>query len=322
MQNNNQNNLIIQISDVNNKQLVKSHKINQFPINIGRGFNNDIIINDQYISKNHLNFDVSEDGNWVIKDLDSLNGVMFNGNNISQKTFKLNSGDQITIGDSIISFFDTNHEIEETKTKISESGFFKLISQQHISWAVFFVVGFLSAIWTYFEEWSIDAVENAVSSGVGGLVVILLWSVMWGIAGRIIYNRKTFSGNLGLASIWLLSMGVLHYFKTYLEFITSGNSISYLFIIFLNSAMVSALIFGCLTLIGGMAVKRRIATSIIFSVSLLVGIFGFQYIGKKQTILKPEYSNVIQPGIVKILPSTNVPDFISGLDKSFEKLKK
>ena len=70
--------LILQVKDIDGRGIINHYKINEFPTTIGRGCNNDIILNDPYICENHIQIDAAEENKWLLKDLDSLNGYLIN----------------------------------------------------------------------------------------------------------------------------------------------------------------------------------------------------------------------------------------------------
>lgn len=63
---------------------------------LGRGDDNDIVINDKFISKNHMRI-IKEDGVFYIEDLNSANGTLLNGEPISD-AIELKDKDLIDIG--------------------------------------------------------------------------------------------------------------------------------------------------------------------------------------------------------------------------------
>lgn len=65
-------------------------------VTIGRKKDNDIIINDSYISQNHLKITLDET-DFFIGDTDSANGTYVNGNRIIDSV-KLQNGDRIKFG--------------------------------------------------------------------------------------------------------------------------------------------------------------------------------------------------------------------------------
>ncbi len=316
------NKLILQIVERDNRGVINHHKIDSFPATIGRGFDNDIILNDPYISENHIEIKNIDDEKWLLTDLDSLNGYSINKAPKQDKESYFKSGDFIRIGNTIITFFHSGHKIEKAKRLVTANKFVKTISKAHIGWALFFLVGILSATWSYLEIWSANAKENAVSYGVIIVSTILLWSVIWGISARLLHNKKSFFGQMSIACIWVIFIGFLSYVSKYIEYFTGGG----VFIdIITNGADLIALvvlIFGSLTLFSDMPSKRRWITSIIFSFGLLVGIVGFDLLSKKETILRPEYSKTIEPYFTEILPSSSLDEFVSGLEDNFKELQK
>lgn len=79
---------------------------NQFVLgetfSIGRGENNDIVINDSFVSLEHACITKYKHGYWLA-DLNSTNGTILNGKEITGEVV-LNSGDEIKIGDATFKF--------------------------------------------------------------------------------------------------------------------------------------------------------------------------------------------------------------------------
>lgn len=73
-------------------------------VNIGRDLANDIAIRDGQVSRYHLRLTLQEQ-DYYVEDLGSTNGTRVNGQQISQRT-RLNDGDIITLGDSILLTYD------------------------------------------------------------------------------------------------------------------------------------------------------------------------------------------------------------------------
>ena len=72
--------------------------IYQKGIKLGRGPDCDIVIDDPYVSREHLWVGPDENGVLVVRDLRSTNGTILNGTNIQQQT--LRPGDTVQIGNS------------------------------------------------------------------------------------------------------------------------------------------------------------------------------------------------------------------------------
>lgn len=75
-------------------------------ITIGRNQeNNNIVINDEKVSRNHLQLVQDDQGNCFATDLGSTNGTFVNGQRISGKTL-LHSGDELRIGNTVLPWQD------------------------------------------------------------------------------------------------------------------------------------------------------------------------------------------------------------------------
>lgn len=63
---------------------------------LGRSSKNDIVIKDNFVSKNHLAIE-EENGHYYIRDLNSANGTFLNGQTLYEET-ELQNGDRIGVG--------------------------------------------------------------------------------------------------------------------------------------------------------------------------------------------------------------------------------
>ena len=92
-------------------------------IRVGRGKNNDEVLNDSTVSRNHLEIFFGDDGLVVVTDLNSANGTTVNGKKITTPT-KLDSLDILKAGNSLIKWKnylkDSNDDNEESNTEIKE----------------------------------------------------------------------------------------------------------------------------------------------------------------------------------------------------------
>ena len=92
-------------------------------IRVGRGKNNDEVLNDSTVSRNHLEIFFGDDGLVVVTDLNSANGTTVNGKKITTPT-KLDSLDILKAGNSLIKWKnylkDSNDDNQEINTEIKE----------------------------------------------------------------------------------------------------------------------------------------------------------------------------------------------------------
>ncbi|HPO48834.1 MAG TPA: FHA domain-containing protein [Spirochaetota bacterium] len=71
---------------------------------IGRGEDNDIVIKDPAISKEHCRILIDENNRFFLEDLHSKNATYLNGKELKKKT-EIFYGDKIVIGETILRFY-------------------------------------------------------------------------------------------------------------------------------------------------------------------------------------------------------------------------
>lgn len=94
--------LMIRLSIAFNNSHLKTYELEDTGITVGRLPENTISIANMGMSRRHFRIDVDSDRNYVMTDLNSLNGVMIN--DVKLKTAILRDGDVISIGKYAITF--------------------------------------------------------------------------------------------------------------------------------------------------------------------------------------------------------------------------
>ena len=86
-------------------------------IKVGRGYENDEVLNDSTVSRNHLEIFFGDDRLVVVTDLNSANGTTVNGKKINEPT-KLDSLDILKAGNSLINW---KNYLKDNNTGINQS---------------------------------------------------------------------------------------------------------------------------------------------------------------------------------------------------------
>ncbi|MCW2959666.1 MAG: hypothetical protein JWM90_53 [Thermoleophilia bacterium] len=70
-------------------------------VRVGRGRANELVLDDPSVSRDHAEF-VARDGGWLVRDLDSTNGVSVNGTKVTERALEF--GDTVTFGSADVRF--------------------------------------------------------------------------------------------------------------------------------------------------------------------------------------------------------------------------
>lgn len=89
-------------------------------VTVGRDTQNDVVIDDPYVGRNHLQIIQTDDGSFYIVDFGSKNGTYVNGNRIYGK-MELSFSDVVQIGDTVLpwrTYFPVREFLQETKYQV------------------------------------------------------------------------------------------------------------------------------------------------------------------------------------------------------------
>lgn len=101
------------IVEVLNKQLkvIERHRFSQPRIGLGRAYNNDVILYNKHICAHHAELVQAEDGQWQLRDLNSLNGSFLTGTRLNGEPVTLASGQLCWLGEQAIRLYDEHHPV-------------------------------------------------------------------------------------------------------------------------------------------------------------------------------------------------------------------
>ncbi|MGP0628303.1 FHA domain-containing protein [Nitrospina sp. 32_T5] len=107
--------IIIEMLAPQGQAVESRHVFNRDRIHIGRAYSSDVIVDDLFVSPEHLLVQLKE-GKVYLKDLASKNGTQVNGTpNFQDKIVSVNSGDVIGIGRTRFRLLLPDHPVESTK---------------------------------------------------------------------------------------------------------------------------------------------------------------------------------------------------------------
>lgn len=170
------------------QQIQKVSLSPEHPIAIGRAWQNNVIINDEYIDASHLTFSVNDDGSIYVADLCTANGTRLNKRSITGK-LPYTIGEKLFIGESSVALYEMQTNVAPALKRDAVHTISNAIGST--AWVFVATVALLASLvasvyWQGFSEATGETVLNAIF-GFG--FAALIWCLLAGIIGKLFRNE-------------------------------------------------------------------------------------------------------------------------------------
>ncbi|MEW7851522.1 FHA domain-containing protein [Massilia aurea] len=165
-----------------NGEVLHRHRVTALPIRLGRAYDNDFIVDDEYAAAHHARVDLGADGHLLLRDLDTRNGINHKGRRVKEVQLG---------GDTIVRMGHTSLRIRSAAHPVPP----ELVDRTMHGWEGMLPGGagiVLSVLTALLAAWLLDtggdperyALYPAVAVGAG-----LAWSGMWAFSNRLFGRR-------------------------------------------------------------------------------------------------------------------------------------
>ncbi len=302
----------------NHEDDTRHYSFSDFPVRIGRAFNNDVIVSDPFVSPHHLCIDREGDA-YTVVDTGSENGFSINGEPKSSAKTELRSGDKLLLGETGIFVYTPDHPVADTLPLRREHQLFGWIAVTRNVWTSFLVALILTFEWAWLTIFTPDGEGLALTSTTATAAgIIIFWATVWSVAGRLTRRHKAnFQSHVALASLCMIVSRVAWYVGSYINFLTSDNWLSQAVTYGFNSVLLGFLLYGSLTLASKMPHKRKVAVAALLSLGLTASAFLFNTLSTHKFNQQPVYSASLEPYLDKLAPTQTVGAFMKDNNSLF-----
>jgi pSer/pThr/pTyr-binding forkhead associated (FHA) protein len=300
-------------------------RLDQWPATIGRAYSADVLLDDPFVSPEHIRVLDGDGSGLVVEDLGSLNGLYTaDGRRVSRAT--LGPGAIVRVGHTRLRFCsagqavppaladgtssDTPEALAGTGAGSEQRRGLRLAATAGLS-VVCVAASLTIGLQAYLNGYHRSDIATAVEAGVGAFLILMLWASPWALAGRVITHRARLLSHLvvvSAATICLVLVGDLASWMTYLfpgaGFVDAMSDVATI-VVFVG------LLSGHLALASVMSASRRrrvVGTVTVASVALLL-LLSHAEAGKFTT--KMDYPTALRPVPITWVPTTSVAAFIT-----------
>ena len=243
---------------------------------IGRCYDNAVMVEDPHADAVHAEVVRDEDGCYVLRDLDSLNGMRLM-RNFRDKSVKptnirehqIESGDEVQIGKSRLRFIDTEMSVPPAIPLHSAETVFDRLATPLVATVLCALVAGLSLWLAYLGstgefEWT-GAVEVLTDAVIG----LLIYAAAWAFIGKVVKHESHFLAHLSIAASAALIYAAWQWFVSLLNFNFSLHQVLPLLNIMALAILIPVMLWCAAYLALNIAPHWRLVASILLPWSFL-----------------------------------------------------
>ena len=310
--------LVVELLSRSNIPL-KHYLFDKDSISIGRGYNNDLRLNDPYVCANHLIIcQGSEQAQIEFSDLTSINGTRKNDKNCHKGG--LSSDDILTVGRTRLRVFDDAKLVAPT-VKLSKM-------EDKISWLSYFPVMLLLAACyalmllanTYLTSYGEFNITKALPELMGRILLVSIWPLSFALMAKLSKKESHLISQFSLIWLFLLVLQVLTVGKLFISFNMPSTAWWPWFELVIFAALLFVLFWFSLFIAFHQQTRRRNKLSVLFSAGLLLLLVLLSHFNSNDFSVMPEYDGNLLPPQYNLRPAASSEAFLLRSEALFDEL--
>jgi hypothetical protein len=183
-------------------------------VSIGRGYGNDVIVDDPYVAACHLRVFRDEAGQLVAEDLGSINGTFLDGSASRMSRVVIDGGRPIRIGHTLLRVRAQDYSVEPERVAPAERHALPIVLVLAVATALFGLITL--------RVWLAQTGEPRLSDYVTPVLtvcgIMVVWVGIWALISRIFAGRSHFARNLLIAFSGFLASLIYNELARYASF--------------------------------------------------------------------------------------------------------
>jgi hypothetical protein len=242
------------------RDVAARHRFTGPEVRIGRGYDNDVIVDDLYVAIQHVRVFRDNDGRLVAEDIGSANGMFLDRDKARQTRIVIDGGRPIRIGHTYLRIREAGHAVPRERGGRLQGRTVPIALGGALGVAI---LG-LQMLSVWFAEVDEPRASHYVQSVLGIGIMAVIWVAFWAILSRIFSGHARLERNVLIALAGLLAFLVYSEFAQFASFaLTWRTPVSYDYVVMWS--IVAAVCFFHLRAIGpsGLKLKAGIVTGLL-----------------------------------------------------------
>jgi type III secretion system (T3SS) inner membrane Yop/YscD-like protein len=277
------------------------------PVTIGRDFQNDIILSDQFVSASHLTVNGWEDG-WEVIETGGENGVLVQKHRYLLQSFKVGPGDSIICGQTRIRIFPDDHKPEKTRLLDRIPPLFQKLSRPLPSMIVVFAMSLFIGFNYYMSTHQKKVIDEAIGIVLVILIINLIWAAGWSFVGRTIKHKNSFFTQLSACCLFSLWVFFFTAIGKYFGYLLSSWNFEFVFQVIQGLVAFTLLLYANLSIATNMKRIQKIAF-ILPVIILIAALVVVARLGEDESS-RPEFNSYLFPPGLTLAKEKTISEFI------------
>jgi hypothetical protein len=303
--------IILEILDRFGK-VKERHKLEHFPVRVGRSYNNDIILDDPYVSPEHIELLMDGDGHLLVSDLKSENGLFSLHPLARHELLTVEDNQRIRIGHTDIRFRSLAYPIRDTFIDRVRPSQVHLLFTNMVMLPVFWLLSAAVFLGYYYQQSFQDTTfNNLVGQILPLFIFIFVWSAGWSIVSKVVTHKFYFSYHAILTSLVIAGFYLIEPLFEYVEFLYPVDGLAD------NLTLISDLVLPAILLYGNLRqsttlTKRNARITAVLASILVIGVLHLiAYVHEPEFNNQPQFSQVLKPPMFNPRRSQSIDNFFA-----------
>jgi FHA domain len=273
-------------------------KVDSFPITVGRGYANAVIVDDRLVSAEHLRISLDMENAIIVEDLNSLNGTRLSKSweRIERYTVPAGGEAVICIGQTVLRLRSDDFMVGPVASSRAFYGPFGRYIENKVIAFLLFVAGFGINVFTYAQEIDKKVIwSDLTGMSLALLIMFVVWTGFWSFINRLVAHSFRFMTHLAISGIASIVFLILFTAAEYGDFIFSSPAAAQIVRFAGFGVIFSLLLYAHLSIVSELSARKRILSSALVSAGIVGISLLIIYANKKEFSNELGFSSAIKP---------------------------
>ena len=262
--------LIVEVLD-RRGHVASRHRLDVFPATIGRGYGCGVILDDRFVSPEHVRVTRDADGGLAAEDLDSLNGMREAGSAARVGRVSIRPGTRLRLGHTELRFCFPDQPVPPALLEAGDVlpvGPLAVTGRGGLALGAA-AVGLLTLL-SYLATYTKTSAAGVASEAVMFALLLALWAGVWAFCGRVLVHRPRFGLHVGVAALAVIGASLVERVLGYVRFLAPGAGGLGVVEALTGAAIVATALAGSVSLATALSRGRRVGVAL----GITVAVFG------------------------------------------------